>query len=363
MENTIKKELCSGCMACQNMCPKKAIKIEYERDGFAYPKIDNSKCIDCKLCQKVCPILNKLEENTSEIEVYACKNKNEEVRMNSSSGGVFTLIAEWILNKQGVVFGVKFDENMQAVHDYIEKVEDLEEFRGSKYIQSKIGNTYQKAKEFLEKRRKVLFTGTPCQIEGLLAYLGKEYDNLYTQDIICHGVPSPKVWKKYLEYKKMQTGEYPKNVSFRKKDILGWRNYQIHYKYSNLVENVHHSQDTYMKFFLSNLTLRSSCYNCQFKKIKRKSDITVADFWGINNIKPEFYDEKGVSAVLVNSQKGKEVFDVIKDNMTYTKSNIEQVMKGNPVISKSVEYNEKREEFFEDLQKVGFDNLIKKYLV
>lgn len=373
----IDKRKCSGCMACYNACPKKAIQIE-EKDGFSYPKIQKETCINCGLCKRVCPVLNKEDEekdknekeNKNEskseknefLDVYACKNQDEKIRMKSSSGGVFTLIAEYILEQDGVIFGAKFNETLEVVHDYIERKEELDKFRGSKYLQSKIGDTYAKVKELLDIGRKVLFTGTPCQVEGLLSYLRKDYDNLYTQDIICHGVPSPRVWKKYLEYKKEKNGEYPKSVNFRKKDILGWSKYQVSYTYSNKEENIHHDDDPYMKLFLRNFDLRESCYECSFKNIYRKSDITIADFWGINEVNKEFNDEKGISAILIHSAKGKELFDKIKDKIEYTKANINDIIKHNSCICISTKYNEKREEFFEDLEYKDFEDIIQKYL-
>ena len=361
MEDIIEKNRCTGCMGCYNICPQNAIE-RIQEDGFEYPKINYKYCIGCGLCKKICPVINKLKENCNHIEVYSCKNNDEKVRMQSSSGGVFSLIAESILEEKGVVFGVRMNENMEAVHDYIEQKNDLELFMGSKYLQSQINDNYQKVKRFLEQERKVLFTGTPCQIEGLLSYLGKEYDNLYTQDIICHGVPSPKVWKKYMEYKKRQNGEYPKKVNFRKKDLLGWSNYQTEYKYLDVEENIHHDDEPYMKLFLRNIDLRESCYYCCFKKIKRKSDITIADFWGINEVIPEFNDEKGTSTVLINSKKGKEIFEQIKDKMVFFKMNIEDVIKYNSSICKSANYNSARKEFFKDLENKDFDFLMKKFL-
>lgn len=362
MENIIEKSKCTGCMACYNICPKKAIEIVQSKDGFQYPRIHDKCCVKCGLCKKVCPVINELEENYSRVEVYSCKNKDEKVRMQSSSGGVFSLIAESILEEDGVVFGVRLNENMEAVHDYIETKNNLELFRGSKYLQSQINDSYQKVKEFLKQERKVLFTGTPCQVEGLLAYLGKEYNNLYTQDIICHGVPSPKVWKKYMEYKKRRKGEYPRKVNFRKKDLLGWSNFQMGYEYVDTEENIHHDDDPYMKLFLRNFDLRESCYHCHFKKLKRKSDVTIADFWGINDVDPEFNDEKGASIMLVNSEKGKSIFEKIKDNIEWAKVNMEDVIKYNSPICKSVDYNDKREEFFEDLENKDFEFLIEKFL-
>lgn len=348
MKDIIKKEDCTGCMACKSICPKKAITIKIQDDGFSYPEIDETKCIKCGLCKKVCPVINQLKENENEIEVYACKNKNEEIRMKSSSGGIFTMIAQWILNQKGVVFGVKLNEDLEAVHSYTENEEGLEAFRGSKYVQSQIGNSYQDVKLFLEQDRKVLFTGTPCQVEALLSYLGKEYSNLYTQDFICHGVPSPVVWKRHLENKSTQTGEMLTKVEFRKKDNLGWQNYEVYYKYEQTEERIMHKEDSYMRLFLDNVILRKSCYHCQFKKLKRKSDITLADFWGISKAQPEFSDNIGVSAVLINSKKGRKLFELIKNQINYCKGDIKDIIKYNSCICKSVNYNEEREQFFKD---------------
>ena len=360
--NIIQENLCTGCMACNNICPKKAINIETGKDGFSYPKIDKSKCINCGLCKKVCPVLNNLKNNKNKIEVYSCKNKNDKIRMKSSSGGVFTLIAEYIIKQNGIVFGAKFNKKLEVIHDYTDNIDKLEEFRGSKYLQSKIENTYTNVKKFLIDGKKVLFTGTPCQVEGLLSFLNQDYENLYTQDIICHGVPSPKVWKKHLEYKKEQNSEYPILVNFRYKDILGWNNYQIKYIYSNHTEQVHHNEDPYMKFFLNNIVLRKSCYNCKFKSLARNSDITIADFWGIEKIDPKIYDEKGISAILVNSRKGREIFENIKQNLNISYAKIEDIIKYNSCINQSTKYNSSREKFFCDLEKNSYEKLIQKYL-
>lgn len=362
-KNIICEKECTGCMACKNICPKNAITMEENDEGFKYPKIDLDICVKCGLCKKVCPINHKLDENKNEIKAYCCKNKDDKVRMKSSSGGIFTLIAESILEQNGVVFGARFDESFNVIHDYIEKKEDLYFFRGSKYVQSNIGNTYQKVREFLNIGRKVLFTGTPCQIEGLLTFLQKDYDNLYTQDIICHGVPSPKVWKRYLKYKEELNTKQLRNVEFRKKDILGWSNFQMSYQYEETEENVHHDDDPYMKLFLRNVILRKSCYQCQFKKIKRKSDITLADFWGINEIKPEINDDKGVSAILINSKKGNELFRAIINKIEFCEVKIEDIAKHNSPICQSVYYNENREEFFKELNSgENFQKLVEKFL-
>jgi coenzyme F420-reducing hydrogenase beta subunit len=356
IKNIIKNKKCSGCMSCVNICPKAAIKIE-KIDGFEYPYIDEEICIKCGKCNIACPIINKLEEKQYLQKVYAAKNKNTDIRMQSSSGGIFTLVAEWVLENNGVVFGAKFNDKLEVVHDYIENKEQIELLRGSKYLQSKIGLSYSKVKEFLENGRKVLFTGTPCQIEGLLSFLNKKYDNLYTQDIVCHGVPSPLVWKKYLEYKK-----FPKQINFRNKEQTGWTNYQVQYKYESNKELVDHKKDSYMKLFLKNLDLRESCYSCSFKKIIRNSDITIADFWGINAVNAEFNDEKGISAIIINSEKGLEIFNKINSKIEFIEEDIKNIIKYNSCICNSAAYNEKRKEFFEELKENDFEYIMKKYL-
>lgn len=360
--NVIEKNKCTGCMACKNICPQEAISIYEDENGFKYPKIKMEVCIKCGLCSKVCPVINKLLDNKDKIKVLACKNKDREIRLKSSSGGFFSLLAKYIIMNGGVVFGVRFNEKLEVIHDYIEDMKNIELFRGSKYVQSNINDTYKKVKKFLTEDKTVLFTGTPCQVEGLLSYLGKQYDNLYTQDIICHGVPSPKLWRKYLEYKKKINGEYPKTINFRRKDITGWNNYQVNYKYSNNEENIHHDDDYFMKIFLKNLALRESCYDCEFKKLARKSDITIADFWGIDKINPKINDETGISAVLINSKKGQELFENIKKDLDYYDARLEDIIKYNPCICESTYYNEKREQFFKDLEEKDFDTLINKYL-
>lgn len=359
----IEKEKCTGCMACKNACPRNAIQINEDSiNGFLYPIINKDYCVNCTICQKVCPVKNPLEENKNKIKVFSCRNKNDEIRMKSSSGGIFTLISNYILKQNGIVFGASFNEKFEVVHDWTDNEEGLAKFRGSKYLQSKIGESFLKVKSFLDEGRKVLFTGTPCQVEGLLSFLRKDYENLYTQDIICHGVPSPKVWRKYLEYKKRIYKEEPKQINFRKKEIAGWNNYHMNFTFSNFEENVHHNDDSYMRLFLNNIDLRDTCYDCKFKKEKRNSDITVADFWGIKNVRPEMNDEKGTSAIIVNSSKGIEIWDNIKNDIIYAEEKIEDVIKYNSCYIKSTYYNNKREAFFEDLEKEKFEDLVKKYL-
>lgn len=360
MIKVLDEKMCMGCHACYNKCPVQAIEMMEDEKGFKYPQVNKEKCINCGLCEKVCPILNKINiEN--EPKAFAVKNKNEEIRKKSSSGGMFTLLAESILNEGGVVFGATFDENWQLKHTYAENVEKLHIFRGSKYFQSTVGSTYTKVKEFLDSGRKVMFTGTPCQIEGLKAYLGKENDNLFTQDIICHGVPSPKVHRKYIEFLRKVLGiNKIKSIQHRAKKN-GWKDFCTYIKFDNSEYIKSHNDDPYMQAFLRNTSLRESCYNCQFKKKNRVSDITLADFWGIENVAPEMDDDKGTSLVIVNSEKGKQIFEQIKDKIIYKQVDFEEAIRYNPSMTKSVKPDHNREKFFENLDKMPFDKLVKKY--
>ena len=357
------KKNCCGCYACYSICPVNAIKMEKDEKGFEYPIVDKGKCTNCGLCEKVCPIINNKKSNKTEkdIKAYACINKDLQVRMKSSSGGIFTLIAEHILDLKGVVFGATFNENFEVVHSYIENKKDIYKFQGSKYVQSRIGESYKKAKEFLENDKYVLFTGTPCQIEGLYQYLRRDYKKLYTQDLICHGVPSPKVWNKYLEEKNEKYKGRPESISFREKEKSGWQNYGMMIKYPNDTYLVNHSEDTYMKAFLGDVCLRDSCYDCKFKKKIRKSDITLADFWGIGNVDKDLNDNKGISLVIVNSKKGQELFEKINKKLIYKIVDFEEAIKYNPNMTKSTKIQSKREKFFNDLNNNKLDSLVKKY--
>lgn len=360
MININDKSLCCGCHACLNICPRNAIVMKEDEKGFNYPIINKEKCINCGLCNKVCPILNN-DSCEKKIEVWAMYNNNIDERIKSSSGGIFTLLAKEILKKDGVVFGAMFDNNFKVYHSYITKEEELYKLQGSKYVQSDIGDSYKKTKKFLEDGKYVLFTGTSCQIEGLNHYLNKDYNKLYTQDIICHGVPSPKVWKKYLEYIKKQKKENIRAITFRNKD-KGWAKFQTKILFDKKLYRVNHKDDSFMKSFLCNICLRDSCYNCKFKKKYRNSDITLADFWGIKYVLPELNDDKGVSMVILNSSKGKELFDCIKDKCTYKKTEIEYITKYNSAYIKSVKNNLNREDFFKNLDNIDFDKLVDKYI-
>lgn len=354
------KAQCCGCSACFNICPKNAIIMKEDDKGFKYPFIDKDKCINCKLCEKVCPIINS-EKIKNEPKAYACINKDDEVRRESSSGGIFTLLAEEIIELHGIVFGAAFDENFNVTHIGVDNKENLKKLRGSKYLQSDIGESYRQAKENLLKGKYVLYTGTPCQIEGLKSYLQNDYENLFTQDIICHGVPSKKVWQSYLKYSKKEENEKIKSVNFRnKKD--SWENYALNIEYSNYHYNKNHNDDLYMKAFLQDVTLRDSCYRCSFKKYNRISDVTLADFWGISKINPSLNDHKGISLVIINSEKGKKLLEKIKNKCIIEETNMDEAIKYNKAFITSARINQNRENFYQELStNSNFKRIVKKY--
>lgn len=360
MEEIVIREKCCGCQACMNICPKGAISMIEDKGGFKYPVIDNDKCIDCGLCKKSCPVFNSKSDSIKKIKAYACYNSNLSERLNSSSGGVFILIAKEILKRNGVVFGASFDDNFDVKHMCVETERDLKKFMGSKYVQSDIGCTYRKVRDYLNNGRYVLFTGTPCQIEGLKFFLKKDYDKLYTQDIICHGVPSPKVWRKYLKYQEQINHDKIENVSFRDKSI-SWSSFQMKIKFKNKIYNKNNTDDLYMISFLKNMCLRDSCYDCNFKKKYRNSDITLADYWGVNNIHSNFSDDKGTSLVIINSDKGEELFLSIRNSLFYEETLLDDALKYNSAMLKSVNVFKNKNKFFNELDDVSFDILVKKY--
>ncbi|BES66458.1 Coenzyme F420 hydrogenase/dehydrogenase, beta subunit C-terminal domain [Gottschalkiaceae bacterium SANA] len=354
-----KYKSCMGCHACYSICPAGCIAMDEDKEGFRYPRVNYEKCIRCSKCIDVCPIINKtmVESNPKS---YACLNNDEDVRLDSSSGGMFTLIAEKIIDLGGVVFGAGFNDEFEVKHSYVEAKERLWQLRGSKYVQSKIGDSYQQAKKFLDSKRGVLFTGTPCQIAGLQSYLGKSYSNLITIDIICHGVPSPEIWRKYVEFRESRAESRVKRIDFRQKDE-GWKRYSVLFLFKNNTEyrqNLH--KDLYMRAFLKDVCLRPSCYDCKFKGLNRQSDITLADFWGIQNMLPEMDDDKGTSLIFVNSESGQSVFNEIKDGMIYKEVDLEEAVKYNSAAIKSSQYNAKRDMFMAEKDNLSFDRLVKK---
>ncbi|WP_434798766.1 Coenzyme F420 hydrogenase/dehydrogenase, beta subunit C-terminal domain [Terrisporobacter vanillatitrophus] len=355
-----KKSECCGCYGCTNVCPKQCIDMNIDNEGFWYPKVNKDICIGCGLCEKVCPVISETKKEEFNTKAYACKNKNEKVRLSSSSGGVFTNLCEYVIKNNGVVFGAGFNENFEVEHSEATTIEECEKFRGSKYVQSKIGNTYNHAKRYLDEGKIVLFSGTQCQIKGLSLYLKKKYKSLILVDIICHGVPSPLVFDLYKTNLKKKYNSDIERIGFREKD-KGWKEFSYETKFKNgerYIKTLH--EDTYMKGFLKDLYLRPSCYECKAKNFTNNSDISLADYWGVQNKHSEFDDDKGISLILVNSKKGQEIFYKIDDNMEIVETDLDYATSYNPCIVKSVKYNQERDRFFKKLNGNNLNELIEK---
>lgn len=348
-----KKTDCCGCGACMQRCPKHCISMQEDEEGFLYPHVDKSICINCGLCEEVCPIIHQNEPHKP-IETFAAKNPDEDIRMKSSSGGIFSMLAEKIINEGGVVFGAKFNEQWEVEHDYTETLEGLSDFRGSKYVQSRIGNCFSQAEGFLKAGRKVLFSGTPCQIAGLNRFLRKEYDNLLTVDVICHGVPSPKVWRDYL--KKIARDGNINYISFRNKS-RGWRDGSMKFVIADKVIIQSIWKNLYSLGFLSDIYLRPNCFVCSAKAGKSRSDITIGDFWGIWNCYPKYDDDKGVSAVLINTEKGKQYYQSL--NVADIPCQYDEIVAGNYSLIKSTSYTKFRLAFWKMYKKEGVDSVEK----
>lgn len=343
------KQKCCGCSACVQKCPKQSISLHEDNEGFLYPHIDTETCIDCALCEKVCPILNPYETREP-LQVLAAINKDEKIRMESSSGGIFTLLAEPIIREGGVVFGARFDDEWQVTLDYTETIDGLAAFRGSKYVQACTGETYKQCEQFLKAGRKVLFTGTPCQIAGLHHYLRREYDNLITCDFVCHGVPSPKVWRMYLKEIIEGANKAITDIQFRNKDN-GWKKFNFKLSYNAETKTTTlsscHRDNLYMRAFLQDMILRPSCHNCNAKQGRSMSDITIADFWGIHNNHPEMDDDKGTELVIIHTNKGKASLDLSLTD--YKETNYEDATPFNNGLKPSTPTHRNRSKFFEHL--------------
>ncbi len=354
---------CTGCSACAHICPKNCINMEADNCGFLYPYINKELCVNCGICEKTCPVLNKkTQENIINVNCYAAKTIEEAVRKQSSSGGVFSVIAKKILNNNGIVYGAAFDENFVVKHIGISAIDDLDLLRRSKYVQSHLNNSFESVESDLKDGKNVLFTGTPCQVEGLLSYLKKPYENLITMDFVCHGVPAPGVWKRYKTILEKQYNSKITAVNFRDKS-LGWKisSIRIEFENGNVYSNTF-GTDPYMKAFLANIDLRNSCYLCKFKSTHHKSDMTVADFWGIDKINPETDDDKGLSLLFINTEKGKAFLTDIENDLTLIKTDIEKAFPFNPCIIKPVPEHNFRQYFLSNYSKGDFEKTVESCL-
>lgn len=326
--------------------------------------MDESLCVHCGLCEKVCPVLNAKPDSTDKTpEAFAAMNRNDDIRRDSSSGGVFTLLAEQVIRRGGVVFGAAWAEDFQSVgHIGVRTPEDLAKLRGSKYLQSTMGSCYAQAKRSLDGGEAVLFSGTPCQIEGLRRFLGKEYENLLCVDLVCHGVPAPAVWRRYLSECEKNGGGKVSRVTFRDKST-GWKSYCVTLDFADgEKQSLPVSGEPYMRAFLSNACLRPSCYECQFKKRNRESDLTLADFWGIEDVCPEMDDDRGTSLVLIHSEAGQAAMAAIEEQMIFRTVDAVAALQRNPSAVVSSKVHENREAFLESLGTMAFPAAVKRWL-
>lgn len=346
---SVSKEKCTGCGACFNICPVSAITMKENFEGFLYPEIDISKCIECGACRNKCPIENSISENNNEPLIYA-SFAEDEIRMKSSSGGIFTLLAEYVLSLNGKVCGAAFDNDFRGVHhEVIDTVCELDRLRGSKYVQSAIGGTFKEIKSCLKNGKIVLFTGCGCQVAGLKSYLGEDYDNLITVDILCHGAPSPKSFRKFID--SVVLDEYPEekivDFQFRNKKEWGWAP-SLYAKLSNgYVYSKSKTQNSWYPSFLNILNCRESCGQCQFNKLPRQGDITLGDFWGIDAMPQGWNDGKGASIVTLNTDKGRNIYDNISACLVKSEQISLDVAKGKNgnLVSSSVSHKN-RSRFF-----------------
>lgn len=364
MSNTIEfveKNKCCGCEACVQRCPKKAIQFKENNEGFYYPIIDEGKCIKCGLCSKVCPQLEQSakQSETKFPKAYAVQNKDEKVIMKSTSGGMFSLLAEYVFKNHGVVAGAAYDENFNVHHIIAKNKVDLEKIRGSKYVQSRINDVFIKVESELKKGTLVLFSGTPCQIAGLKKYLMVNYDNLILCDIVCHGVPSNKLFRKYIEYLNSKFKSKVVQYDFRNKEKKGWGLISKVITDNNKVYYIEPEFDPYYYHFLAGDIYRESCYKCKYANYKRESDITMGDYWGVIKIHPELFGEKGCSLVLVNSTKGEKLIQKISNNAEVIETDLEFASIINKNLKKPTSRSDMRNNIYDDIDE---QNYIKEHL-
>lgn len=364
------KENCCGCNLCKQICPVDAITMELDEYGFLYPSINQKKCIRCNKCVSHCMFSNKEKKDGFEApDTYAAVNKNKVTLKKSASGGVFSALAENIISCGGVVFGAAmevFDGHLKAKHIYIEKIAEIGRLQGSKYVQSEIGESFEKAKKFLIEGRMVLFSGTPCQIDSLNTFLEREYENLYTIDIICHGVPSQHMFSDYIGYlekkKKMKIIQF----DFRNK-LKGWGCFgKMVFKDARGTEKIQYLlpiESSYYKMFLEGMIYRKSCYNCKYASGSRYSDLTIGDYWGVEKYHADIFSTekigRGISCVLINTDKGKNLLN--KGDLELYKTVYSQVRDNNMQLYKPVDFPTDWDSIFSSYKKSGYKEIEKYY--
>lgn len=357
--------VCTGCGACYSVCGNKAITMNPDKNGFVHPQIDTNTCTECKACTKVCPILNYTQlHNNFTPKGYAGWSIDDQIRKNSSSGGIFPVLAQYILNNNGLVCGASFNNNMQVEHIIIKSKNELYKLIGSKYVQSNTTKIYKEIKQLLNKdsNRPILFSGTPCQIDGLNHYLRKDYHNLYTIDVVCHGTPSPALWEKYRKYVESKNGSQLCDYKFRWKK-KSWTYFHSMLQFKN-GKNISYDwfRDPWMRLFLSNKCLRNSCYECKYANMQRVSDITLADFWGYKS--ENKYDkktDKGISLIICNTYKGQNLLHSIQEQIKIFPRTLDVIAKSQKSLSQPWTKPNGTDEFWEDFLKLPFEVFIIKH--
>ncbi len=355
------KSSCCGCTACANICSRNAITMKADEAGFLYPEIDQKLCIDCGMCKKVCAFQNGYAltgERTAQ-KVYAMKSLNDAERGLSSSGGAFPALGRAFLNKGGVIYGSALDNNFETVHVRITKTDDLPALQGSKYVQSRLADTFSNVKNDLENGISVMFTGTGCQVQGLREFLRKDYDNLTLVDIVCHGAPSPKVFADYAELMQKKYNSKISRIDFRGKRIysetqdmyIEFENGKTYSEFPNI--------DVFISLFSKNLTIRPSCSKCVYTNTKRPGDITLGDFWGIRKLMPEFDDKRGISLLITNTKKGEDLTREILSEFDYRETALEDALQ--PNLREPTKLNPAYNEFWHDYKNNGICYVYKKY--
>ena len=360
MINVKESKSCCGCTACVEVCPVQAIAMVPDAEGFLYPDVDMQKCIQCGKCDKVCPAVKSVMFN-GEPEVYALQIKDKDRLRRSQSGGAFFAIAEQIFTVGGVVYGAAFDENNRVIHKRAENREEATAFHGSKYVQTDMRDVLPKVKEDLENGLTVLFSGTACHVSGLYNYLGKKYDKLYTCDLICHGVPSPLLYEKYLEYAERENGAKIKKFAFGYYDADEGYSWDMpRNEWMVFDGNKTQRSNKYMHMFTSNAFLRPYCHTCPYAKVSRVADFTIGDFWGVKNHFSDFDFERGVSVIFVNSDRARGLVDSISRDAQLEPAKIEDVAKYQINLFRPSAQNKRREIIFGKLINHGFKAAYKK---
>lgn len=362
MIDIVNKNECVVCGNCVNICPKECIKFDEEFESFMYPKIDYSKCIKCEKCTKVCPALNVPKVHTKE-KFYAAKNKDEEVLKFSSSGGIFYSLAKYIIDQGGCVVGAAFDNEFNVNHILVDNDEDLIKLCGSKYVQSNMDSIVKEIQKQLDFGKTVLFCGCSCQTAAVKVYFGDKYERLILIDFICHGSVSSTVFDEYKSYLEKKYNSKIKSFEFRNKEI-GWLHSGLNVKFEN--ENVYSTplyRDLYMQGYFNNLNVKLSCYYCAYKGYKSGSDITMGDFWGIQHLIPDFYQEMGNSAISINSQIGKELWERTSNSFDFISVDKSLILQENSGLEMPFSGDfEERLKYFQKAKKVGYIKPLEKYI-